>query len=156
MSHNQSRSLVEDSIPNFSLISNKFCMLGHSIRLAALFVLSASFAHAAASGLIPCGNTVSGGVVTDPCTYNDLVTLAQNVINFLIFKIAAPLGAVMFAYAGYTYITNGGNEGKITEAHTMFLAVFWGLVVALAAWLLVNFVLEFFLGSGSSFNFLAV
>ena len=103
-------------------------MLGHSIRLAALFVLSASFAHAAASGLIPCGN----------------------------FKIAAPLGAVMFAYAGYTYITNGGNEGKITEAHTIFLAVFWGLVVALAAWLLVNFVLEFFLGSGSSFNFLAV
>jgi hypothetical protein len=126
------------------------------LSLVGLFLLSATVVHAAASGLIPCGNTVSGGVVTDACTFNDLVTLAQNVINYLIFKIAAPLGAVMFAYAGYTYITNGGNESKIKEAHTIFLSVFWGLVVALAAWLLVNFVLEFFLGTGSSFNFLAV
>ncbi len=126
------------------------------LSLVGLFLLSATVVHAAASGLIPCGNTVSGGVVTDACTFNDLVTLAQNVINYLIFKIAAPLGAVMFAYAGYTYITNGGNESKIAEAHTIFLAVFWGLVVALAAWLLVNFVLEFFLGTGSSFNFLGV
>lgn len=121
-----------------------------------LFLVSFSVAHAAASGLIPCGNDVQEGIVQDQCTFNDLVTLAQNVINYLIFKIAAPLGAVMFAYAGYTYITNGGNESKIQEAHTIFLSVFWGLVVALAAWLLVNFVLEFFLGTGSSFNFLAV
>ena len=77
-------------------------------------------------------------------------------LNFLIFKIAAPLGAIMFAYAGFLYITNGGNESKIKQAHDVFLYVFIGLVVSLAAWLLMNFILEFFLGAGSSFNFLSV
>ncbi len=107
-----------------------------------------------ASSLIPCGNNVENGKVKDPCEYKHLVELAKNVINFLIFKIAAPLGAVMFAYAGFLYLTNGGNESKIKEAHGIFLYVFWGLVVALAAWLIVNFVLTFFLGGTSNFNFL--
>lgn len=126
-----------------------------------IFFLSLGFVFAPLvfaedSGLIPCGNDVKNGKVTDPCGYDDLVTLAKNVIDFLIFKIAAPLGAVMFAYAGFLYLTNGGNESKIKEAHTIFLYVFWGLVVALAAWLIVNFVLTFFLGESSTFNFLGV
>ena len=97
------------------------------------------------SGLIPCGNDVSAGKVTagQECTYDDLIKLAQTVIDFLIFGLAAPLGAIMFAYAGYLYITNGGNESQIKQAHDTFLYVFWGLVVALAAWLLVNFIFQF-------------
>lgn len=122
--------------------------------LLSLSFLVAPFALASDSGLIPCGNNVENGKVTDPCGYDDLVGLAKNVINFLIFKIAAPLGAVMFAYAGFLYLTNGGNESKIKEAHGIFLYVFWGLVVALAAWLIVNFILTFFLGDTSEFNFL--
>lgn len=97
------------------------------------------------SGLIPCGNDESAGKVTagQECTYDDLIKLAQTVIDFLIFGLAAPLGAIMFAYAGYLYITNGGNESQIKQAHDTFLYVFWGLVVALAAWLLVNFIFQF-------------
>ena len=106
-------------------------------------------------GLIPCGNVASGtGSTTDMCTFTDLVVLAQTVIKFLIFSLAAPIGAIMFAYAGFTYVTNGGNESKIKQAHDIFLYVFWGLVIALAAWLVVNFILVFFLGTGSAFNFL--
>lgn len=122
--------------------------------LILVIFFTAFHAYAAPSGLVPCGNTAAAGVTTDPCAYADLVTLVTTVINFLIFKIAAPLGAIMFAYAGFLYLTNGGNESKIKQAHDVFLFVFWGLVVALAAWLLVNFVLEFFLGTGSAFNFL--
>lgn len=120
--------------------------------------LAPSFASAqkVSSGLIPCGNVeMNGGIAAgQECDFNDLVQLAQNVINFLIFKIAAPLAAVMFAYAGITYLTNGGNESKIKQAHDIFWRVFIGLVVALAAWLVVNFVLEFFLGTGSVYNLL--
>lgn len=105
-------------------------------------------------GLIPCGNTEANGVVTDPCTYADLITLAQTVITFLIFNLAAPIAVIMFAYAGFLYITNGGNESKIKQAHDIFLYVFWGLVIALSAWLVVNFILSFLLGTGSAFNFL--
>lgn len=115
------------------------------------------FTYAAAktsSGLIPCGNDVTAGMVTagQECTYDDLIKLAQTVINFLIFGLAAPLGAIMFAYAGYLYITNGGNESQIKQAHDTFLYVFWGLIVALAAWLLVNFIFQFLVDP--SLNFL--
>ena len=111
-------------------------------------LFSSPLAYAAgktSSGLIPCGNDESAGKVTagQECTYDDLIKLAQTVIDFLIFGLAAPLGAIMFAYAGYLYITNGGNESQIKQAHDTFLYVFWGLVVALAAWLLVNFIFQF-------------
>ena len=99
----------------------------------------------AQTGLVPCDTN---------CGFNDLVLLAQNVIEFLIFKIAAPLGAIMFAYAGFLYVTNAGNEGKVSEAHQIFWYVFWGLVVCLAAWLIVNFILVFLLGDGSAYNYL--
>lgn len=126
------------------------------------FLLSAffipSFVSAkTSSALIPCGNVeVAGSVpVAERCEFNDLIQLAQNVIEFLIFRIAAPLAAVMFAYAGFLYLTNQGNESQVKKAHDIFWSVFLGLVIALAAWLVVNFVLEFFLGTGSTFNFLS-
>ncbi len=119
-----------------------------------VFATVAFPASADTLGLIPCGNTEVGGVVSDPCTYADIVILAQSIIHFLIFDLAAPIAVIMFAYAGFLYITNGGNESKIKQAHDIFLYVFWGLVITLAAWLVVNFVLSFLLGTGSSFNFL--
>src|SRR4051812_12870298 len=118
------------------------------LMLAGLIsVPSFALAQKTVSGLIPCGNvevappgsTGPGGMV-DPdeaCGYEDLIALAQTVINFLIFGLAAPLAAIMFAYAGFLYVTNGGNESRIKEAHDIFLYVFWGLILALAAWLLV-------------------
>jgi len=106
--------------------------LNHYIPLLLLFFPLTSMA----AGLIPCDVG---------CGYNDLIILAQNVIEFLIFRIAAPLGAVMFAYAGFLYVTNRGNEGQVSEAHQIFWYVFWGLVVCLAAWLIVNFIVRFLL-----------
>ena len=101
------------------------------------------------SGLVVCGN-LSG----DQCTFTDLINQIQTVINFLIFKIASPLAAVMFAYAGFLYVTNRGNESQIKQAHDIFWNVFIGLVIALAAWLTMSFILKFFLGGTSSFNLL--
>ncbi len=113
------------------------------------------------STIIPCGFDLNGDTVIkntagfdEECDFNDLITLAQNVINFLIFAIAGPLAALMFAYAGFLYVTNRGNEGQVKQAHEIFLYVFWGLVIALGAWVFVNFILEFLLGAGSGFNFL--
>lgn len=121
------------------------------IRTAALLVGTISLVlfpalALAQTGLIPCSGT--------DCDFDDLVTLVKNVINFLLFKIAAPLAAVMFAYAGFLYLSNRGNEGQVKQAHEIFWYVFWGLVVALGAWILINFILTFFLGAASPFNFL--
>lgn len=136
-----------------------------SLRAILVFVacivlpLSAFAASAGAcpDSLIPCGCDTGGtpGVVdpAEQCTFDDFIVLAQNVINFLIFKIAAPLAAIMFAYAGYLYLTNRGNEAQVKQAHDVFTYVLIGLIVALAAWLTVNFIVTFFLKP--EYNFLA-
>jgi hypothetical protein len=107
------------------------------------------------SGLVVCGNGTAANAASEQCAFEDLIKQVQVVIDFLIFKIAAPLAAVMFAYAGFLYVTNGGNESRIKEAHEIFWNVFIGLIVALAAWMVVSFILNFFLGDGSAFNFLS-
>ena len=117
--------------------------------------------------LIPCGFDLdSDNIVKDPdgyvwvvgtheeCYFNDVILIAQSVIEFLIFKIAIPIAAIMFAYAGFLYVTNRGNESQVTRAHDVFLNVLIGIVIALAAWIVVKFIVTFFLGTGSVFNLL--
>lgn len=129
-----------------------------AIILPVMFVLVFSpGVSLAQSSIIPCGfDTDGSGTVSgaEQCTFDNLITLAQNVINFLIFMIAAPIAAVMFAYAGFLMVTNQGNESQVNQAKGIFTNVLIGFVIALAAWLLVNYVLVFFLGDNSKFNLL--
>jgi len=85
-----------------------------------------------AAGLIPCEGTRA-----DPCDFNDVMTLINNIINFIIL-ITAPVGTIMFTYAGFLYLTAGGNSGQISKAHSVFWAVFIGFVIVLAAWIIVK------------------
>jgi hypothetical protein len=129
------------------------------IFVSCYFALSfATVAHAGpscpAGSIIPCGCDKNSdkkidsipGPTGEACDFNDFIVLAQNVIEFLLFNIAAPIAAIMFAYAGFLYVTNGGNEGRVKQAHDIFWSVFLGLCLALAAylivWLLVNFFLD--------------
>ncbi len=74
------------------------------------------------------------------CDFNMLITLAQNIINFLLVFSTA-IAASCFFFAGYLYLTAGGNIGQVTRAHHIFKNVAVGLIIALAAWLIVNTVL---------------
>lgn len=98
-----------------------------SIALLALLVPVAVHAQ-----LVPCNGP--------DCSFEDLVILAQRVINFLIFDIAAPLAALSFAVAGFMYMTAKGNEAQHAKAKSIFVYVFIGFVIALSAWLIVNFI----------------
>lgn len=96
-------------------------------------------------------NVTSGpGFVTgadrEECTYLTLVDVTQSILNFLLYFLAAPIAALMFLYAGFLLLTNRGNEAQVTKAKSIFTSVFWGLVVALAAWLIITFLLDFFVG----------
>lgn len=70
------------------------------------------------------------------CGCDDLVTLAQNVMNTGIF-IAIFLSAMIFAYAGWLYLSNEAI-GEQQRAKRMFSYVISGLVIILAAWLIVD------------------
>ncbi len=76
------------------------------------------------------------------CGFNELMELINKVINFLLFKIAMPLAALIFAYAGFLLITAGGDPSKVTKAKAIIRNLLIGFVIALAAWLIVNTILS--------------
>ena len=93
--------------------------------------------------IIPCGRAQpstdpKADVVwkDHPCDFGDLVTLAKNIMDFIMF-FSIPLSAILFAYAGFRLIFSGGNETEIKKAKAIFWDVVIGLVVVLAAWLIV-------------------
>jgi hypothetical protein len=104
------------------------------------------------SGLVPCGFGDNADAAEE-CQFDDLILLAKNVMNFLLFVIAVPIAAVSFAWAGWLYLSAAGNESKVKQAHEIFGYVVLGLCIALAAWLIVN-ALVIGLGVGSKYNFL--
>jgi hypothetical protein len=101
------------------------------------------------------GNAYAAGfvqIVPDSCNQRggcqsvcDIAQLAQNVLNDGIF-IAVVLSAILFAYAGFQYVTAGGNEGKTGNAKKLFTDVIIGLVIILAAWLIVDTIMKTFTG----------
>ena len=84
-----------------------------------------------ASGLVPCDGP--------NCTYQDFMLLIQKVIMFLI-KVGIAFSAVVFAYAGWLYMTSGGDAGKVKQAHEMLTKVLWGFLFALGAFLIVQLI----------------
>ena len=103
-------------------------------------------------GLVPkCGqvitttDSVTGKetfTMPTTCNFNFFMQLINNIIRFLLFTIATPLIALILVYAGYLFITAGGNAGVSEKVrHLLFNAVI-GYIIALAAWLIVNTIIS--------------
>jgi len=100
------------------------------------------------TGIVPCGTEEK-----DSCKLEHFFTLIKNIINFLLTKVAVPLAAIGFAWAGWLYMTSGGDSGKTKEAKEIMLGIVIGLLIALAAWLIVSAILKG-LGTKGAFNLL--
>lgn len=106
-------------------------------------------------GLVPCGcdtatyeiNTndewqrtgdTPDGAVTGPeqCSFNHVIILIQNILEFLIM-ISLPISAIMFAYAGWLYMSAQGSESQVSKAHSVFKNVTIGFILILSAWVIV-------------------
>ncbi|HUC88524.1 MAG TPA: pilin [Candidatus Paceibacterota bacterium] len=80
-------------------------------------------------------------VYKNPCNFDSLMTLINNVINFLLITIVTPLVALILVYAGFLMIFSGGSSEKVTKAKSIIKNVVIGFVIALAAWLVVKTIL---------------
>ncbi len=92
-------------------------------------------------GLVPCNNTPVEGKIPDKelCGFKALMTLINNIINFILFRLAVPIAAIMCAYAGILMLTAGGESaGNRTKAKGVFTNALLGLVIAAGAWLIVK------------------
>ncbi len=81
------------------------------------------------------------------CSWSDLIEFGKNILNFIIY-IAIIAAALMFAYAGFLYMTDGGSSTKIKDAHGIFFNVAVGIIIVLVAWLLVDTLLKTLTGDG--------
>ena len=71
-------------------------------------------------------NVCESGFVTD-------------IINVFLFLIGA-LSVVMIIYGGIRYVTSAGDSGRVTSAKNTIMYAVVGLVVAILAFAIVNFV----------------
>jgi len=75
------------------------------------------------------------------CGWTQLMQLARNIVDFLLYGLALPLAAVAFAYAGFQLMIHGGSDTARQNAKDAFLWAAIGLVVAFGAWVIVKFVM---------------
>ena len=108
-----------------------------------LLILSPYIAFAQIPTIVPCNGV--------DCTFCHVAQLAQNVLNDGIY-IAVFLSAILFAYAGWKYVTAGGEPGKAGEAKKIFWNVGAGLVLILAAWLIVDLIMKILVSEQALFG----
>jgi multisubunit Na+/H+ antiporter MnhF subunit len=109
---------------------------------SAVLLLVPLFASAAGipDKIVPCDGL--------NCNMCHIATLAQNVLNTGIF-VAVFLSAILFAWAGWKYVTAGGG-GEVSTAKGIFFNVLIGLVIILAAWLIVDTIMRTLVNENAS------
>jgi len=128
---------------NFKYIALSFILI--------LLMTAPALSFAEEEGLVPCGKPAPAWTVTstgergeqliEECTFDHLLELVDHVIKFILFYLAVPIAAVMFAYAGISLIVAQGAEGK-TQAKNIFVNVATGLILVAGAWLIIKTILE--------------
>lgn len=97
------------------------------------------------SDLVTCGDDisyvgddVSGFTYTGECDVCDFQRLLQRVLSFLI-GIMTAVAALLFANAGVLYVTSPANAAAVSKAHRLFMNTLVGVLIILAAYLLIDF-----------------
>lgn len=80
------------------------------------------------------------------CGVCDVAQLAQNLLNTGIF-LAVFFSALLFAWAGWKVLTSGGDTEAYTSGKRIFTNVAIGLIIILAAWLLVDTLMKALTGA---------
>lgn len=98
-----------------------------------------------------CGGTVIGdtGGPTGSCSLCDALIVLRNIITFG-FELAFAIGTGMIAWGAIKMMAAGGDPKRLTDAKSIMTSAVIGIVIALAAWSIVNMVLSVFVQSGVS------
>lgn len=121
-----------------------------SLALAANTVVATAMVGSAQAA---CTNTtsISGGAecAKGEDQSNDLVANITTVTNTMLFGIGI-VAVIMLIIGGFRYILAGGNTQNVTAAKDTILYAVIGIVVALLAYAIVNFVLGQFGAGGTA------
>lgn len=82
---------------------------------------------------------INGGGGCNQSGDNNLNQLIRRVVNILLFIIGA-VAVIMIVVGGLRYVLSGGDQSATTSAKNTILYAVIGLIVAFAAYAIVNFV----------------
>lgn len=86
------------------------------------------------------------------CGFEDLMKLANAIVQFLMFKVAIPLAALGFMYAGARMVIIQNKEKEKTAALEMMENIGKGFAIMLGSFVLIKFILYQFLNTGEGFT----
>lgn len=102
-------------------------------------VLSPAYAGASIKSEINKGVNATG-TKEDGKSMDNVV---KTVINVMLYIIGA-LAVIMLVFGGIRYVTSGGNSTQVTAAKNTILYAVVGLIIAIFAYAIVNFVIDSF------------
>lgn len=108
------------------------------MAVLATVVIPPSLVYAAPADQIEGGvNAIGGG---DSAS---LETNLETIVNILLFILGA-IAVIMIVIGGIRYVTSNGESAAITSAKNTILYSVIGLIVAIMAYAIVNFVIKAF------------
>ncbi len=115
------------------------------ITLVALFSIVAlpQVAMADPTQTSPAGQIQSGVNSTGGAGATPLGTQLKNIVNVLLYILGA-IAVIMIVVGGIRYVTSGGDSGAVSGAKNTILYSVVGLIVAILAYAIVNFVITAF------------
>lgn len=118
----------------FSFKRHTHVLFGASlVAIACLALLDVTPVHAA---LVNCGNG-DGGTVADACKFGDFFNAAIGFIDYLLGGVAVvAVGGVV--WGGALMVTSNGNDSKVKSGKTAIKNAVVGLIIVLAAFLMVR------------------
>jgi len=107
------------------------------------------------NGTTTSGSTANTGLVgcDTNCTFDNLITMVNTVINFIVFNIVPPIAVVTVVIAAINLMTSAGDPGKLEQAKKTIIWIILGLVVIYGAWAIVKGFITALGGGGETLKF---
>lgn len=86
------------------------------------------------------------------CGFEDLMKLANAIVQFLMFKVAIPLAALGFMYVGARMVIIQNKEAERKNAWEMMTNIGYGFAIMLGSFVLIKFILYQFLNTDADFT----
>ena len=100
-------------------------------------------------GGAPAGVNAARGDNTPSNLVNGDSSIVRRAINIMLFGVGV-LSVVMLIFGGFRYVISGGKKESVTNAKNTILYAIIGLLVAVFAYAIINFILGAALSGGST------
>lgn len=120
-----------------------------SIALLVPIVISLAPNFAQAQALDIWQGTSGGGCNisgSKPCNFCDVIIVASNIIKYL-WYVSTSIATAMIVYGALRLTIAGGSEEAVQKGKSIMMNAVLGLIVALAAWAIINTILHLLAGN---------